>query len=47
MILEIEKVSATQDNNLNKIRLLVSDSVTEREIILEGNGKLKTAVAEV
>lgn len=47
MLLEIKEISTIQENDFTKTRLLVSDSVTEREIILEGKGMLKSAVAEV
>ncbi len=42
--LKIKEVSSFMENNVRKTRLVISENGKDTEIILEGNGKIKTAV---
>ena len=42
--LKIKEVSSFMENNVRKTRLVISENGKDTEIILEGNGKFKTAV---
>jgi len=42
--LKIKEISRFVENNIQKTRLVISQNGKETEIILEGNGKIKTAV---
>lgn len=42
--LKVKEISSFMENNIQKTRLIISQNGKETEIILEGNGKIKTAV---
>lgn len=42
--LKVKEISRFMENNIQKTRLIISQNGKETEIILEGNGKIKTAV---
>ncbi len=42
--LKIKEISRFTENDVEKTRLIISENGKDTEIILEGNGKLKTAV---
>lgn len=42
--LKIKEISRITENDVVKTRLIISENGKDTEIILEGDGKLKTAV---
>ncbi len=44
MDLKIKEISRFTENNIEKTRLIISENGKDTEIILEGDGKIKTAV---
>ncbi len=46
MNLEIKEITNFFEDGKNKTRLVFNDKNKEREIVFEGNGKLKMPVAE-
>lgn len=42
--LKVKEISRFMENNIQKTRLVILQNGKETEIILEGNGKIKTAV---
>ncbi len=42
--LKIKEISRFTENGIEKTRLIICESGKDTEIILEGDGKLKTAV---
>lgn len=44
---EIKEIISVQENNINETRLIFKDNDNIKEIILEGKGRIKSAVAEI
>lgn len=44
---EIKEIISVQENDINKTRLIFNDNDNIKEILLEGKGRIKSAVAEV
>ena len=44
MDLKIKEISRFTENNIEKTRLIISENGKDTEIILEGDGKIKTGV---
>lgn len=42
--IKIKEISTFEEDNLNKIKMIVLENGSEKEIIFEGNGSIKTAV---
>lgn len=47
MNLEIKEITNFLEEGKNKTKLVFSEDKNEKEIILEGDGRLQSAVAEV
>lgn len=43
---EIKAIETFVDGEIQKTKMIISDSTSEKEIILEGKGKLKIAAIE-
>lgn len=43
---EIKSIETFTENETPKTKMIINDNNTEKEIILEGNGKLKIAAIE-
>lgn len=41
---KIKSIDTVLENNINKTKLIISDNVSEKEILLEGKGSLKIPV---
>ncbi len=44
--IEIKSIETFTENETPKTKMIINDNNTEKEIILEGNGKLKIAAVE-
>ena len=44
--IEIKSIETFTENETPKTKMIINDNDTEKEIILEGNGKLKIAAVE-
>ncbi len=42
--LKIKEISTFTENNVNKTKMIISEDNIDKEIILEGDGSIKTAV---
>jgi len=42
--LEIKEISTFKDSDITKTKMVILENGEEKEIILEGNGSIKTAV---
>ncbi len=47
MTLEIKEITTFVDDGKNKTKLVFCENNNEKEILFEGEGKLKSAVAEL